>query len=178
MNSGVKEFKSKRDGCPDDEAHVEVCEPTDWLHFRYSRIEGRGAFARKAIPSGTKVIQYIGRHISKEESEQLCEDFNEYIFSLTDEKDLDGNVDWNPARLLNHSCEPNCSAEQDGEEIWIVADRDIRPGDEVTFNYGYSLDSYREYPCKCGANYCVGYIVAEEYHDLVRRENDLPRPRD
>lgn len=177
MKSGVKEFKAKRDGCPDHDGHVEVCDPTEWLNFRYSRIEGRGAFARKAIPSGTKVIQYIGRHITKEESEQLCEDYNEYIFSLTDEKDLDGNVDWNPARLLNHSCEPNCSAEQDHEEIWIVADQDIQPGAEVTFNYGYSLDSYRDYPCQCGAEDCVGYIVAEEYHDLVRRENDLPRPK-
>jgi len=93
--------------------------------------------------SGTRVVEYIGRIISKAESEQLCEDFNEYIFSLTDDHDLDGNVEWNPARLINHSCEPSCSAEQEGEEIWIVADQDIQLGEEVTFNYGYSLDSYR-----------------------------------
>jgi len=171
---GGKEFKAKRSGCPDSEAHVEVNEPTEWLEFRYSRIEGRGAFARKPIPSGTRVIQYVGRLIDKEESEKLCQEFNEYIFSINDEVDLDGNVEWNPARLINHSCDPNCSAEQDGEEIWIVADRDIQPGEEVSFNYGYSLDSYRDYPCNCGSPHCVGYIVAEEYHDLVRLENGLP----
>lgn len=170
----AKEFKINRSGCPDEEAHVEVNEPTEWLRFRYSRIEGRGAFARKAIPSGTQVIQYVGRMIDKEESEQLCQDFNEYIFSINDEIDLDGNVDWNPARLINHSCDPNCSAEQHGETIWIVADRDIQPDEEVSFNYGYSLENYREYPCNCRSQHCVGYIVADEYHELVRRENGLP----
>ncbi len=168
------DFKARREGCPESESDVEVCEPTEWLRFRYSHIEGRGAFARTAIPSGTRVIQYLGRIIGKEESEQLCETFNEYIFNLTDEHDLDGNVDWNPARLINHSCAPNCSAEQDEEEIWIVADRDIQPGEEVSFNYGYSLESYRDYPCNCRTPHCVGYIVADEYHELVRRENGLP----
>ena len=168
------EFKARRKGDPVKDAGVEVAEATDWLQFRYSEIEGRGAFARKAIPSGTKVIEYLGRRISKEESAQLCEDFNEYIFDLNSNFDLDGNVDWNPARLINHSCEPNCEAEQDDESIWIVATRDIRKGAEVTFNYGYSLENYRDYPCKCGNGSCVGYIVAAEYHELVRRENNLP----
>lgn len=148
---------------------------THWLKFRYSEIEGRGAFARRAIPSGTRVIEYLGRRISKEESAQLCEDYNEYIFDLNSDHDLDGNVEWNPARLINHSCEPSCEAEQEDETIWIVATRDIPKGEEVTFNYGYSLENYRDYPCKCGTESCVGYIVAAEYHDLVRRENGLPR---
>jgi hypothetical protein len=165
-------FKTRRQGEPG--TSIEVAEPTEQLSFRYSEIEGRGAFARKAIPSGARVIEYVGRHITKEESAKLCEDYNEYIFDLNDDFDLDGNVEWNPSRLLNHSCDPNCSAEQDEDHIYIVADRDIRPGDEVTFNYGYSLESYRDYPCKCGTKKCVGYIVAEEYHELVRRENGLP----
>ena len=176
--SAAKEFKaSRRKGDPRKEADVEVAESTKWLKFRYSEIEGRGAFARKAIPSGTRVIEYLGRRITKEESAKLCEDFNEYIFDLNSDFDLDGNVEWNPARLLNHSCDPNCEAEQEDETIWIVATRDIRKGEEVTFNYGYSLENYRDYPCQCGTDECVGYIVAAEYHDLVRRENDLPRKK-
>lgn len=175
--AGAKEFKARRKGDPVKDADVEVADSTKWLKFRYSEIEGRGAFARKAIPSGTRVIEYIGRRITKEESAKLCEDFNEYIFDLNSDYDLDGNVDWNPARLINHSCDPNCEAEQDDETIWIVATRDIPKGAEVTFNYGYSLENYRDYPCKCGTDDCVGYIVAAEYHDLVRRENDLPKKR-
>lgn len=176
-DSTEKVIKTAREGCPETESHVDVTEPTEWLRFSYSHIEGRGAFARTAIPSGTWVIQYIGRIIGKEESEKLCETFNEYIFNLTEEHDLDGNVEWNPARLINHSCAPNCSAEQDEEKIWIVADRDIQPDEEVSFNYGYSLESYRDYPCNCRTPHCVGYIVADEYHELVRRENGLPLPK-
>ena len=52
--------------------------------------------------------------------------------------------------------------------IWIVAGRDIRAGEEITFNYGYDIESYREHPCHCGAPQCVGYIVAEEFFEDVR----------
>ena len=74
---------------------------------------------------------------------------------------------WNPARLLNHSCAPNCEAELQDEHIWIVATRDIPAGEEVTFNYGYDLVDYRDYPCQCGAPGCVGYMVAEEFFEHV-----------
>ena len=93
---------------------------------------------------------------------------NPYIFSVSDETDLDGNVDWNPARLLNHCCSPNAEAECIGERIWIVALRDIRAGEEITFNYNYDLVDYKDHPCGCGAPNCVGYIVAEEFFEHVK----------
>src|SRR5580704_15825533 len=105
------------------------------IDFTVSSIHGTGGFARAAIPSGTRLIEYLGRKIDKAESLRQCELDNPYIFSINDEYDLDGNVDWNPARLLNHSCSPNAEAEQDGERIWIVATRDISAGEEITFNY-------------------------------------------
>ena len=49
--------------------------------------------------------------------------------------------------------------------------RDIRAGEEITFNYNYDLQDYREHPCRCGAANCAGYIVAEEFFgQLVSRE--------
>jgi SET domain-containing protein len=52
-----------------------------------------------------------------------------------------------------------------------VALRDIAIGEEVTFNYGYDLEDYKEHPCGCGTRKCVGFIVAEEYfeHLLSRK---------
>jgi hypothetical protein len=93
---------------------------------------------------------------------------NSCIFSLNAEEDLDGDVPWNPARLINHSCTPNCEAELEGDRIWIVASRNIQPGEEVTFNYGYDLVDYREHPCRCGSAECVGYMVAEDFFEHVR----------
>ena len=137
--------------------------------FHSSPIHGTGGFARVDIPAGTRVIEYVGEIISKQESLERCERSNEYIFAIDEERDLDGNVEWNPARFLNHSCEPNCEAQFVEGRIWVVAIRDVGAGEELTFNYSYDLEDYREHPCRCGAKTCVGYIVAEEFFEDVRR---------
>jgi len=141
------------------------------LEFRQSPIHGIGGFARLFIPKGTRIVEYRGKKISKAESLRLCQQNNTYIFSLDDKHDLNGNVPWNPARFLNHSCDPNCEAIEENGRIWIVARRDIQPGEEITFNYGYDLQDYQEYPCNCGSPNCVGYIVAEEFFPEVRARN-------
>src|SRR5664279_1229906 len=140
---------------------------SEWVVFKCSPIHGTGGFAGTAISKATRIIEYVGERISKGESLRRCEQNNAFIFTLTDEQDLDGNVPWNPARLFNHSCAPNCEAELDEERIWIVATRDILAGEEITFNYGYDLESYRDYPCQCGSPNCVGYMVAEEFFEHV-----------
>jgi len=152
---------------------AQVLARTEWIEFRRSIIHGTGGFARVAIPAGTRVIEYVGERITKAEAEKRCEANNYYIFTFDDEFDLDGSVDWNLARFLNHSCTPNCEAEWDEEQIWIVALRDIAPGEELCFNYGYELEDYQEHPCQCGAPECVGYIVAEEYFEQLRRKRAL-----
>ncbi len=143
---------------------------TELIRFGPSAIHGIGGFARKVIPAGTPVIEYVGERIDKKESLRRCEAGNPFVFSLDEQWDLDGSVGWNPARFLNHSCEPNCEAELRNGRIWIVARRDISPGEELTFNYGFDLVDYREHPCRCGAPGCVGYMVAEEFFEMVRRQ--------
>lgn len=156
----------------------EIVAETELVVFRRSPIHRYGGFARQRIPCDARVIEYVGERISKAESLRRCEDNNEYIFTLGDDADLDGNVEWNPARFINHSCVPNCDAELDEGRIWIVATRDIPAGEELTFNYGFSLEDYRDYPCHCGASGCVGYIVAEEFFDHVRQQAALAQSND
>jgi SET domain-containing protein len=136
---------------------------------RPSSLHGLGAFATEPIRGGARVAQYNGEKITKAESVRRCEANNNFIFHLDDDWDVDGAVPWNAARFLNHSCAPNCDAELIGDEIWIVARRDIAVGEELTFNYGYDLEDYRDYPCRCGAPECVGYIVDEEFFPLLRQ---------
>jgi SET domain-containing protein len=136
---------------------------------RPSSVHGLGAFTTGLIRAGAEFVQYSGEKITKAESLRRCEADNTFIFQLDDDWDVDGNVSWNPARFLNHSCAPNCDAELIDDEIWIVARRDIAVGEELTFNYGYDLEQYRDYPCRCGASECVGYIVAEEFFPLLRQ---------
>ena len=124
-----------------------------------------GCFAIVPIAKGTRVIEYVGEKITKAESLKRCEENNQYIFALDDEFDVDGDVGWNPAKFINHSCAPNCEAELADGRIWIIARRQISIGEEVTFNYGYDLEDYKEHPCHCGSPNCAGYIVAEEFFD-------------
>lgn len=141
---------------------------TEWIVFQPSRIHGTGGFARKDISRGAQIIEYVGEKIDKAESLRRCEADNQYIFALDAATDLDGNVDWNPARFINHSCAPNCDAEMDQGRIWIIARRDIQCGEELCFNYGFDLSDYKDYPCHCGSPDCVGFIVAEEFFEHVR----------
>lgn len=149
---------------------------TEWVEFRRSQIHGMGGYARKFIPKETYIIEYLGEKISKEESERRCNADNQYIFIYDDDSDLDGSVEWNLARWINHSCEANCETIDDEGEIWIAAVRDIQAGEELTFDYCYDLDDYKAHPCRCGSGKCVGYIVAEQYHDEVRRRLQAEQP--
>src|SRR5947208_2307547 len=83
------------------------------LAFKQSAIHGIGGFATEDISRGSRVIEYIGERIDQWESLRRCEGNNQYIFMLTEKEHLDGNVPWNPARFINHSCEPNCQTEME-----------------------------------------------------------------
>lgn len=138
------------------------------IEFRASPIHGRGGFAVTEIAAGTRVIEYAGERIDKLSSRERCIRGNHAIFHLDEEWDLDGDVEGNPARWLNHSCAPNCQAELKEGRIWITAQRGLRAGEEVTFDYGYDLRDCRRHPCHCGTPDCVGFIVAEELRSQVR----------
>ena len=138
-----------------------------------SPIHDQGGFAACEVPQGTTLIEYVGEKIDNRESDYRLSLNNQFIFFLEDDLNLDGSVDWNPARFLNHSCAPNCDAELIDGRIWIIANRDICAGEELTFNYGYDLDDYREHPCCCGAPNCPGYIVAPEFFEVLQRSAAL-----
>lgn len=151
-----------------------------WAELRNSTIHGRGLYASKAIPAGTKIIEYLGERITKAESERREElrlekaqrgdgDGCVYIFELNKRHDLDGSMAWNTARLINHSCEGNCESSKVRGRIWIKAMRDITEGEELTFDYGFGVESWRSHPCRCGTAKCVGYIVAKTQRWRVRK---------
>lgn len=149
---------------------MEASQTNTLWEIRPSKIHGTGVFARTNIPVETRVVEYVGERVSKDESERRRKTGNFFVFIVTDEFDIDGLVDWNPARFINHSCAPNCEAQEEDGHIWIYALRDIQAGEELTFNYGYDLQDYEDHPCRCGAPNCIGFMVAEEHFEDVRRK--------
>jgi hypothetical protein len=127
--------------------------------------KGKGLYATKDIKEGTRIIDYIGKVITKKQTEE-SEKFDNakpiYLFNLNNRYDLDGDVSWNTARLINHSCSNNCDYDGKGLKLWVTAIRNIKKNEELTCDYGFSYDSdYKQFPCKCGSKNCVGYIVRE-----------------
>ena len=130
-----------------------------------SNINRRGLFANKDIKKDTKIIYYIGKIITKKQTEKDPK-FNNgkaiYLFNINNKYDLDGDFTYNTARLINHSCNPNCEVESKGLKLWISSTRDIKKNEELSYDYGFSFDeNYKEFPCKCGSNNCCGYIIRE-----------------
>ena len=153
--------------------------PKSLCKVKTSTIHGRGLYATCDIEEGTDIIQYVGEKITKKESTKRAlkgeEEAREtgdglvYIFELDDKYDIDGRLGENPARYMNHSCDGNCEAINGDGEIWIVAQKDIKKGDELVYDYGYDMEHFLDHPCRCGSDNCIGYIVREDQRTKVKK---------
>ena len=140
-----------------------------------SRIHGIGIIASKNIKKNTKIIEYIGEKITKSEGnkrsaariKKYLHKKNEgsvYIFELNNKYDIDGTPLYNKARYINHSCDPNCEVDIIDNQIWIIAIKNIKKNNELSYDYGYPFDEddYTDHVCKCGSRKCIGYILAHD----------------
>lgn len=155
-----------------------------YVLIKKSGIHNKGAFAKKFIPKGAKVIEYVGEKISKKEGDRRIEEIEKrakekgiietyYIFTLDKKWDIDGDVPWNPAKWFNHSCEPNCETENEDGKIWVVSMRDIQKGEELTYDYGFRFgEGYESLKCNCGSDKCVGYVITRKDWPELKKELD------
>jgi SET domain-containing protein len=145
-----------------------------------SGVHGFGIFAKTDIPKGARVIEYVGERITKAEADRRGPKLVEYakkhkqsgavyIFVLNKKHDIDGHVEYNIAKFINHSCAPNCEVEIIRGHIWIMALRDIKKSEELFYNYGYDMDTYDEHPCLCKMPGCPGFITAEEHWPKLKK---------
>ena len=139
-------------------------------------MHGRGAFATRPIPSGTRLIEYAGRRISSEEAAARPEatdgTHHTLLFAIEDDDGteivVDAGVGGNDARFINHSCDPNCDAIVEGGRIWIETIRDVAAGEELAYDYAFELAerhspaAKRRYPCRCGAPTCRGTMLTRK----------------
>mgnify|MGYP000855433684 CR=1 FL=1 len=111
---------------------------------------GLGLFAMENISKEQLIIEYTGERISQDEANKRG---GRYLFEVTDELVIDGKGRDNIARYLNHSCAPNAEAEhdEDGDRIYIRACKNIKIGEEITYDYGknYVEDIIGPEGCRC-----------------------------
>ena len=145
--------------------------------IKKSKIDKNVLYASCNIKKGTRIIEYKGKIITAKQSE-LDPKFDNlkaiYLFNINKRFDLDGNFKFNTARLINHSCDPNCEVFGSGLKVWVYAMKDISRGDELSYDYGFSFDEdYKNYPCKCNSKNCVGYILREGSRWRIKRKRKI-----
>jgi hypothetical protein len=113
---------------------------------------GLGLFATREISKGTRILEYKGRMLDCTREEHDAVE-NKYLFELNGRWTIDGSVRRNVARYANHACRPNAESDVQprNRKVYIRAIKTIRPGDEITYDYGatYFKEYLKPIGCKC-----------------------------
>lgn len=144
-----------------------------------SKIQGRGVFATRAIPKGTRLLEYTGARITHDEASDRYDDgamerHHTFLFQIDEKVVIDGADGGNEARFINHSCAPNCESILEEDQVFIETIRAIEKGEELTYDYLYVVDANDEvdaamlelYACGCGTAACRGTILDLSNHPL------------
>jgi uncharacterized protein len=140
---------------------------------RRSSIHGRGVFALAPISKGMRLMEYEGERISHEEADERYGEEHEQsphtmLFAVDDRIVIDATRRGSSARWINHSCAPNCEAIEEDGRIFIETIRNVRPGEELTYDYNLILEERhtpalkRAHACHCGARRCRGTLLGRK----------------
>jgi len=138
------------------------------VEVRASRVHGAGVFALRSLPPGLLVGVYEGRRYAPSQArERDWDGALTYLFGLSDGTLIDAAEGGNATRHINHSCEPNCQAneetDEDGElSVVIRTRRRIRAGEELFIDYrlDVGMNDPAVYRCRCGSPRCRGTLAA------------------
>ena len=149
------------------------------VESRPSPIAGFGLFAKREFTEGERISRYSGVTTSQPPS-AASSGGKVYALEISPGRWLDGSSEDNPSRNANHACHPNAELiwHEEESEAWLTARRPIAAGEEITFDYGFSLAESLFQPCACGAKDCVGRIIAAPLRLALRRHLRFSRPRD
>ena len=118
---------------------------------RRSKLHGWGVFAGEAINKNKRIIDFAGELIDHKESRKRESRYLKrgeiWVFTVNRRWVRDANSGGNVARLINHGCAPTCYTQIIGRTIWIRAARNIKPGEELTYNY--HSDGVLVIQCRC-----------------------------
>ena len=128
---------------------------------RKSKIKGAGygVFTLEPINKNKRIVTYDGELISAAESDRRETRYQKkgmiWCFTISTRRVRDANVGGSIAKFINHACRPNCYSEVVGDTVWIRAGKNIRRGEELT--YDYNTGGEAGILCNCSKD-CHGMI--------------------
>ena len=141
------------------------------IQTRRSGVHGKGVFAVQDLAEGETLIEYVGEIINWKEAlrrhpHDPKDPNHTFYFHIDEDHVIDAKHGGNSSRWINHSCKPNCEADEVDGRVFIKALRNIPAGDELFYDYGLIIDApytkklLAEYPCWCGAKNCRGTLLS------------------
>ena len=141
------------------------------IQTRRSGVHGKGVFAVQDIAEGEVLVEYTGEVIGWQEAQDRhphdpLQPNHTFYFHVDEDHVIDAKFGGNSSRWINHSCNPNCYADEQGQRIFITALRNIKAGEELNYDYGliieerYTPKLKAEYPCWCENKNCRGTLLA------------------
>ncbi len=115
-------------------------------------LTGFGLFATRPIKKRARIVEYKGPILGLEDARRAEARGNRYLFEVSKHRTIDGTPRSNIARYANHSCNPNAEPVIFRGRVFIKALRNIKPGEEITYDYGidYLKNVIGRSNCRCG----------------------------
>ncbi|TYG69826.1 hypothetical protein ES288_D05G262400v1 [Gossypium darwinii] len=181
-----------QDTCPCGE----LCSNQQFQKRKYAKMmwdrfgrKGFGLRMLESISAGQFLIEYVGEVLDMQAYEARQKEYASrgqrhfYFMTLNGSEVIDAYVKGNLGRFINHSCDPNCRTEKwmvNGEIcIGLFALRDIKKGEEITFDYNYvRVFGAAAKKCHCGSSHCRGYIGGDSLSEgvIVYDDSDVESP--
>lgn len=128
------------------------------IEARPSTTEGHGLFAVRAVDAGDRRRINVVREVTDDaplrpelgERYDHCDYANGRILLIGE-----------PDCFLNHSCDPSAWIDYEQEGPYLVARRDIAPGEEVTCDYSLNVTGGDSWPCHCGSSRCRQVVTGD-----------------
>ncbi|EKG19683.1 WW/Rsp5/WWP [Macrophomina phaseolina MS6] len=158
------------------------CQNQRFLRKQYADVtvfrtdkKGYGLRANTDLKPNDFVYEYIGEVINERAFRGRMVQYDEegikhfYFMSLSKGEFVDATKKGNLGRFCNHSCNPNCFVDKwvVGEKLrmGIFAERHIKAGEELVFNYNVDRYGADPQPCYCGEANCTGFIGGKTQTD-------------
>ena len=114
---------------------------------------GKAVFANINFKKGEEITEFKGQLMKRRELPELVMPEDDRFIQVGKDKYFGPSGGFDD--FFNHSCHPNAGIKYVGERVILIACKDIRKGEEITWDYSTMMDEDQwEMDCMCKSKSC------------------------